>query len=199
MSPNVLWFLPTHGDGRYLGTSQGRPRTVDVDYLRQIAQAADTLGYYGVLLPTGRCCEDSWVVASSPDRRDRAAQLPGRGPARPAVAQPGRAHDRDPRPAVQRAPADQRRHRRRPGRERGRRRLRRPCRALRGDATNSSASGAPRWPARAASRLRFRGKHMRVEGRQAAVSAGAEAASAALFRRLVRAGPRLAAEQSTTT
>jgi len=20
---NVLWFLPTHGDGRYLGTSQG--------------------------------------------------------------------------------------------------------------------------------------------------------------------------------
>ena len=60
----VLWFLPTHGDGRYLGTSKGG-RAVDLPYLRQIAQAADGLGYYGVLLPTGRSCEDSWVVASA--------------------------------------------------------------------------------------------------------------------------------------
>lgn len=61
---NVLWFLPTHGDGRYLGASLGG-REVSLNYLRQIAQAADDLGYYGVLLPTGRSCEDSWVVASS--------------------------------------------------------------------------------------------------------------------------------------
>jgi alkanesulfonate monooxygenase len=61
---NILWFLPTHGDGRYLGTSTGG-REVNFDYLRQIAQAADQLGYYGVLLPTGRSCEDSWVVASA--------------------------------------------------------------------------------------------------------------------------------------
>jgi alkanesulfonate monooxygenase len=61
---NVLWFLPTHGDGRYLGTSKGG-RDVNLSYLRQIAQAADELGYYGVLLPTGRSCEDSWVVASA--------------------------------------------------------------------------------------------------------------------------------------
>jgi alkanesulfonate monooxygenase len=61
---NVLWFLPTHGDGRYLGTSQGG-RPVGLHYLRQIAQAADSLGYFGVLLPTGRSCEDSWVVASA--------------------------------------------------------------------------------------------------------------------------------------
>ncbi|TIX54846.1 MAG: LLM class flavin-dependent oxidoreductase, partial [Mesorhizobium sp.] len=60
----VLWFLPTHGDSRYLGTSEGG-RAVDLDYLTQVAQAADTLGYYGVLLPTGRSCEDSWVVASA--------------------------------------------------------------------------------------------------------------------------------------
>jgi alkanesulfonate monooxygenase len=64
MAPNIFWFLPTHGDSRYLGTSQGA-RTVDLDYLRQIAVAADTLGYDGVLLPTGRSCEDAWVVASS--------------------------------------------------------------------------------------------------------------------------------------
>jgi alkanesulfonate monooxygenase len=63
-SANILWFLPTHGDGRYLGTSAGA-RAVNLDYLRQIAQAADELGYFGVLLPTGRSCEDSWVVASA--------------------------------------------------------------------------------------------------------------------------------------
>lgn len=61
---NLLWFLPTHGDGRYLGTAAGA-RAVDLSYLRQIAQAADSLGYYGVLLPTGRSCEDAWVVASA--------------------------------------------------------------------------------------------------------------------------------------
>jgi len=61
---NVLWFLPTHGDGRYLGTSHGA-REVSLGYLRQIAQATDQLGYYGVLIPTGRSCEDSWIVASA--------------------------------------------------------------------------------------------------------------------------------------
>ena len=64
MSLNIFWFLPTHGDSRYLGTTQGA-RAVDHDYLRQVAVAADTLGYEGVLLPTGRTCEDAWVVASS--------------------------------------------------------------------------------------------------------------------------------------
>ncbi|KKB64859.1 alkanesulfonate monooxygenase [Robbsia andropogonis] len=61
---NVFWFIPTHGDSRYLGTSEGA-RAADFDYFRQIAVAADTLGYEGVLLPTGRSCEDAWVVASS--------------------------------------------------------------------------------------------------------------------------------------
>lgn len=61
---DILWFLPTHGDGHYLGTSHGA-RQVDLAYLRQIVEAADELGYYGVLLPTGRSCEDSWVVASA--------------------------------------------------------------------------------------------------------------------------------------
>ena len=61
---NIFWFIPTHGDSRYLGTSKGA-RAVDADYLKQVAVAADTLGYDGVLLPTGRSCEDAWVVASS--------------------------------------------------------------------------------------------------------------------------------------
>ncbi|TIP51357.1 MAG: alkanesulfonate monooxygenase, partial [Mesorhizobium sp.] len=31
----VLWFLPTHGDSRYLGTSEGG-RAVDLPYLTQV-------------------------------------------------------------------------------------------------------------------------------------------------------------------
>ncbi|ROR15015.1 FMNH2-dependent alkanesulfonate monooxygenase [Erwinia sp. JUb26] len=61
---NVFWFLPTHGDGRYLGTAEGG-RAVDLPYLQQVALAADNLGYYGVLIPTGKSCEDSWLVASA--------------------------------------------------------------------------------------------------------------------------------------
>ncbi len=61
---DVLWFLPTHGDGRYLGTGIGA-RHVTLSYLSQIARAADELGYFGVLLPTGKSCEDSWVIASA--------------------------------------------------------------------------------------------------------------------------------------
>lgn len=61
---NLFWFLPTHGDGRYLGTTEGG-RAVDLPYLQQVALAADNLGFYGVLIPTGKSCEDSWLVASA--------------------------------------------------------------------------------------------------------------------------------------
>ena len=61
---HVFWFLPTHGDSRYLGTRHGG-RAVTHNYLKQVAQAADELGFEGVLIPTGRSCEDAWVVASS--------------------------------------------------------------------------------------------------------------------------------------
>lgn len=60
----LFWFIPTHGDGRYLGTSEGA-RAVTYSYCKQIAQAADELGYSGVLLPTGKSCEDAWIVAST--------------------------------------------------------------------------------------------------------------------------------------
>ena len=39
---NIFWFIPLHGDGRYLGTSQGA-RAVDHAYMKQIAQAAARL------------------------------------------------------------------------------------------------------------------------------------------------------------
>jgi alkanesulfonate monooxygenase len=60
---NLFWFFPTSGDGRHLGTTKGA-RPITPGYLRQIAEAADELGYEGALLPTGRGCEDAWVTAS---------------------------------------------------------------------------------------------------------------------------------------
>ena len=60
----LFWFIPTHGDGRFLGTPVGG-RAVDYGYMRQIAQAADDLGYEGVLIPTGKSCEDPWAVAAT--------------------------------------------------------------------------------------------------------------------------------------
>jgi alkanesulfonate monooxygenase len=60
----LLWFIPSHGDGRYLGTTRGG-RVTEYSYFRQIAQAADRLGYKGVLIPTGKSCEDPWLLASA--------------------------------------------------------------------------------------------------------------------------------------
>src|SRR5215510_2622876 len=61
---HASWFLPTHGDGRVLTSSLG-DRPITFPYLRQVAQAADQLGFDGVLLPTGSICEDAWVTAAS--------------------------------------------------------------------------------------------------------------------------------------
>jgi len=60
----LCWFIPTTGDGRYLGSAH-QSRVTDYGYLRQIAQAVDELGFSAVLLPTGNSCEDAWVVAST--------------------------------------------------------------------------------------------------------------------------------------
>ncbi len=61
---DILWFIPSHGDTRYLGTTISQ-RVASPEYLIQVAQAIDALGYSGALLPTGAICEDAWVVASS--------------------------------------------------------------------------------------------------------------------------------------
>ncbi|MRX73075.1 LLM class flavin-dependent oxidoreductase [Bacillus lacus] len=60
----VYWFLPTAGDGRYLGTSEGE-RSSSIGYLKQVAIACDENGFEGILVPTGRRCEDAWVLASN--------------------------------------------------------------------------------------------------------------------------------------
>jgi alkanesulfonate monooxygenase len=60
----IFWYLPTHGDGRYLATGIGS-REASFSYLKQVAQAVDSLGYAGALLPTGYYCHDPWIIASS--------------------------------------------------------------------------------------------------------------------------------------
>jgi alkanesulfonate monooxygenase len=80
------WFLPTSGDGRAIigrGNSipigpDGLPapqaavsaaanavRPPDIDYLAQVARAAEQAGFEAVLTPTGTWCEDAWLVTAA--------------------------------------------------------------------------------------------------------------------------------------
>lgn len=59
-----FWFIPTHGDGTYLGTDH-LSRRPEHRYFKQVATAVDQLGFEGVLLPTGQSCEDSWITATA--------------------------------------------------------------------------------------------------------------------------------------
>jgi alkanesulfonate monooxygenase len=74
MGVHLHWFLPTTGDSREIvgfGPTEGR-RAPDIEYLSQVARAADQLGYEAVLTPTGTWCEDAWLTtaALSRDTRD---------------------------------------------------------------------------------------------------------------------------------
>ncbi|PYB70272.1 alkanesulfonate monooxygenase, FMNH(2)-dependent [Rhizobium wuzhouense] len=60
---DFLWFIPSSGDGAYLG-SDDLSRPADPGYFREIAKAADRLGYSGVLIPTGVACEESFILAA---------------------------------------------------------------------------------------------------------------------------------------
>jgi alkanesulfonate monooxygenase len=61
---DMLWFIPVSGDGAYLGSDKGA-RSADFSYLKQIAEAADRLGFSGVLIPVGSHCEDPFIVAAA--------------------------------------------------------------------------------------------------------------------------------------
>lgn len=63
MAVNVHWFLPTSGDSRNVVPGLGgHGRPASLEYLSQIARAADQLGFDAVLTPTGTHCEDAWLV-----------------------------------------------------------------------------------------------------------------------------------------
>jgi len=72
MSLTFHWFLPTTGDSRHVvggghgstpGTA-GSDRPASVEYLGQIARAAEQLGFVGALTPTGAWCEDAWLTTA---------------------------------------------------------------------------------------------------------------------------------------
>jgi alkanesulfonate monooxygenase len=71
MSLELHWFLPSHGDGREVAKPSSGPavpgarRDPGIDYLTQVALAADRFGFTGMLTPFGLFCEDPWVVASA--------------------------------------------------------------------------------------------------------------------------------------
>src|SRR4051794_8862712 len=67
------WFLPTGGDSRYVGavtvtdgrTAASAVRAPSVEYLAQVARAAEAAGFDAVLTPVGIGCEDPWVLCSA--------------------------------------------------------------------------------------------------------------------------------------
>jgi alkanesulfonate monooxygenase len=71
MSLHLHWFLPTSGDGREvvgLAKHEGTAsvdRAPTLDYLGQVARAAETLGFEAVLTPTGTWCADAWITTAA--------------------------------------------------------------------------------------------------------------------------------------
>ncbi|MEU4159017.1 LLM class flavin-dependent oxidoreductase [Actinoplanes sp. NPDC026670] len=75
--PVVLhWFLPTTGDsrsivgvddrgGRSTHTDGAALREPDIEYLIDVARAAERTGFTGVLTPTGTWCEDAWLTTAA--------------------------------------------------------------------------------------------------------------------------------------
>ena len=67
MPLSLHWFLPTAGDSRDVvgfGPTVSR-RDPDLDYLAQVAKAAERVGFDAVLTPTGTFCEDAWISTAA--------------------------------------------------------------------------------------------------------------------------------------
>jgi alkanesulfonate monooxygenase len=55
------WFLPTMGDSEVIGPPD-RPATLD--YLVEVARAAEEAGFAFALVPVGTACQDAWLAAA---------------------------------------------------------------------------------------------------------------------------------------
>lgn len=60
------WFLPTGGDARdVIASADGfGVRPPSVDYLTEVALAAERAGFEAMLTPCGTGCEDSWITTA---------------------------------------------------------------------------------------------------------------------------------------
>ena len=65
------WFLPTSGDGDQIGSATvaagaaDHPRPATLDYLTEVARAAEDGGFTAALTPVGAGCPDPWIVCSA--------------------------------------------------------------------------------------------------------------------------------------
>lgn len=92
MAIEFLWRLPMHGDGRRAHDRHTRgewnnqtdsrvaPKIDNddfgyIDYLSQVARAADIVGFHGALIPIFRFTEEPWVVAAALARETRNLRL----------------------------------------------------------------------------------------------------------------------------
>jgi len=60
MTIDFGWFLPTMGDSERIGPPT-RPATLD--YLVEVARAAEEAGFVFALVPVGTTCEDAWLAS----------------------------------------------------------------------------------------------------------------------------------------
>ena len=62
-STEYAWFLPTgrYGDGHTIN-AQTPERPPTVEYISEVARAAEDAGFVNLLVPTGSHCLDAWVI-----------------------------------------------------------------------------------------------------------------------------------------
>lgn len=61
MSIDFGWFLPTMGDTEIIGPPTRQPT---IEYLTEVAKAAEDAGFVFALVPVGTTCEDAWLASS---------------------------------------------------------------------------------------------------------------------------------------
>jgi alkanesulfonate monooxygenase len=64
-TPHFHWFLPMFPDGRAIIPTGADARPPSLDYLADVARAAEHNEFESVLTPTGSGCEDPWLTTAA--------------------------------------------------------------------------------------------------------------------------------------